>query len=82
MLGKTQIKSPSKLKALPQSDTTLDYCWQQANLVQMYGDDPLYRIATRLVDQRKFAYYDKYGLSSDVRRSILAFVIELGIIIE
>lgn len=63
--------------------TTLDYCLTQANLVSRYGDDPLYRIATRLfVDERKFAYYDKYGLNSDVRRLTLAFVITLGVEIE
>lgn len=78
-----------KLRMLKESETsgqdttTLDYCCTQANLVSRYGDDPLYRIATRLfVDERKFAYYDKYGLNADVRRLTLAFVVELGVAIE
>ena len=79
--AKHKLKSLRKLKALAESDTTLDYCLSQAKSVPIYGDDPMYRIATKLVDEQKFAYYDKYGLSTDVRKLILAFVMECGVVI-
>ena len=80
--AKHKLKALQKSKASTESDTTFDYCLSQAKLVPIYGDDPMYRIATRLVDERKLSYYDKYGLSSNVRRLILAFVLELGVLID
>lgn len=80
--AKHKLKALRKLKALTETDTTLDYCLYQASLVPTYGDDPMYRIATKLLGEQKLTHYDERGLNSDIRRLILAFVLEVGVVIE
>jgi hypothetical protein len=50
-----------------------DYIIEQAHLISKSADDALWRIATNLVDYNQLLEIEPYGMSTQLRRSILAF---------
>lgn len=63
------------------SQSSRNYCLEQANLIARYGDDAIERVASQIIEPCKFVDIE-YGLPTWIRRLTLAFVLELGVVIE
>lgn len=63
------------------SQSSRNYCFEQANLIARYADDAIERVASQIIEPCKFVDVE-YGLPTWIRRLTLAFALELGMVID
>lgn len=71
----------SKNALWQKSQSSRNYCFEQANLIARYADDAIERVASQIIEPCKFVDVE-YGLPTWIRRLTLAFVLELGVAID
>jgi hypothetical protein len=60
------------------SQSSRDYCQEQASLISVYADDAIERVASQIIPPHEFENTE-YGVPTWIRRLTLAFVQELGV---